>query len=84
MRASKSPSQITCRIIHAGMSAEGMSVHELAKRTGVHHNTVYTDLKQPEKIPQDRLWLYFTILNVPVENALARIAAEFAEMLTRR
>ena len=84
MRASKSPSQITCRIIHAGMSAEGMSVHELAKRTGVHHNTVYNDLRQPEKIPQDRLWLYFTILNVPVDSALECIAQEFAATLARR
>lgn len=84
MTAAKSPSQITCRIIHAGLSAEGMSVHEMAKRMKVHYNTVYNDLKQPEKIPQDRLWMYFTILNVPIDNALKRIAQEFAESLARR
>lgn len=82
--ARQTPSQITCKIIQAALSSSGMSVAELAKRVQVHTNTVRNDLHDPDRIPQNRLWLYFTMLGVPIEDALEKIAKEFAFSLVRR
>ena len=82
--ARQTPSQITCKIIQAALSSSGMSVAELAKRVQVHTNTDRNDLHDPDRIPQNRLWLYFTVLGVPIEDALEKIAKEFAFSLVRR
>ena len=82
--ARQPPSQITCKIIQAALSSSGMSVAELAKRVQVHTNTVRNDMRDPDRIPQNRLWLYFTVLGVPIEDALEKIAKEFAFSLVRR
>ena len=82
--AKQTPSQITCKLIQAALSASGMGVAELARRVQVHVNTVRNDLHDPDRIPQNRLWLYFTVLGVPVEDALEKIAKEFAFSLVRR
>jgi lambda repressor-like predicted transcriptional regulator len=82
--AKQTPSQITCEIIQAALSSSGMGVAELARRVQVHVNTVRNDLHDPDRIPQNRLWLYFTVLGVPIEDALEKIAKEFAFSLVRR
>ena len=82
--ARQTPSQITCKIIQAALSSSGMSVAELARRVQVHVNTVRNDLHDPDRIPQNRLWLYFTVLGVPIEDALEKIAKESAEKIAER
>lgn len=82
--AKQTPSQITCKLIQAALSASGIGVAELARRVQVHVNTVRNDLHDPDRIPQNRLWLYFTVLGVPIEDALEKIAKEFAFSLVRR
>ena len=82
--AKQTPSQITCKLIQAALSASGMGVAELARRVQVNVNTVRNDLHDPDRIPQNRLWLYFTVLGVPIEDALEKIAKEFAFSLVRR
>lgn len=82
--ARQTPSQITCKLIQAALSASGMSVAELAKRVQVHTNTVRNDMRDPDRIPQSRLWMYFVVLGVPIEDALEKIAKEFAFSLVRR
>ena len=84
VKKGKSPSAITCRIIKAAMGAADMNAEKLAKRMNVHINTVYRDLKEPERIPQDRLWLYFTALGVPVNESLQTIANQFAFSIVQR
>ena len=84
IRREKSPSAITCGIIKAAMGAADMNAEKLAKRMNVHINTVYRDLKEPERIPQDRLWLYFTVLGVPVNESLQSIANQFALSIVQR
>ena len=83
-RLKRTPSQITAGIIRAAMSKDGTTPQSLAKQMQVHVNTVYSDLNDPEKIPQNRLWMYFTVLGIPVDDALKRIAESFAQMLAER
>ena len=83
-RRSRTPSEIIAGLVQAAMTADGMTAQELAKRAGVHANTVYRDLKDPDRIPQSRLWRYFVTLGVPVQAALDGIADALAESLTRR
>ena len=77
-------SQITVGIIRAAMGNADISVPELAKSMFVHANTIYADLRDPERIPQNRLWMYFTVLGVPVDDALKRIADSFSQTLAKR
>ena len=83
-RPKRTPSQITAGIIRAAMSKDGMTQQSLAKRMKVHVNTVNHDMKDPDRIPQDRLWMYFTVLGVSVDDALQRIADSFSAMLVQR
>ena len=80
----KTPSQITAGIIRAAMSKDGTTPQSIAKQMQVHVNTVYSDLRDPDRIPQNRLWLYFTVLGIPVDDALQRIADSFSAMLVQR
>lgn len=82
--AKKTPSQITAGIIQAAMSSCEMKPQDVAKRMQIHVNTVRNDMRDPDRIPQNRLWLYFTVLGVPIEDALEKIAKEFAFSLVRR
>lgn len=84
MQRTKTPSQITVDLIQAAMSIGGLSAKALACKAKVHPNTVYMDLRDPDRIPQNRLWLYFTVLDIPVQDALNRIAESFAHSITRR
>ena len=82
--ARKTPSQITAGIIKAAMAHSDNTPQTLAKQMQVHVNTVYSDMRDPDRIPQNRLWMYFTILGVPVDDALKRIADSFSQMLVNR
>lgn len=84
MARKRTPSEVIRGIIQAAMTAEEMTGEQLARDMGVHVNTVYSDLKAPEKIPQGRLWLYFVTLGIPIQDALESIAGAFAVSLARR
>jgi hypothetical protein len=80
----KTPAEIVKMIICAAMGARQIDSKQLAKLAGVHANTVYNDLKDPDGIPMQRVWLYFTALSVPVDEGLQAFADSFARSLTVR
>ena len=80
----KTPSEVTRSMIQAAMAIDGRTSESLAEEMGVHVNTVYSDLKDPDKIPQGRLWLYFAVLGIPIQEALDGVANAFAYKLSRR
>jgi hypothetical protein len=45
---------------------------------------VYSDLHDPDRIQMRRVWLYFTALGVPVDEALQAFADSFARSLVAR
>lgn len=83
-RQKKTPAQCVGSIITAAMSAQSMTAEELAERSQVHRNTVYRDLKDPDRMQASRMWTYFVVLGVPVDDALQVFAASFARSLVMR
>lgn len=83
-KARRTPSEIMSRIISAAMAANELTAQDLAKRSSVHQNTVYKDLREPDKITLQRLWSYFLSLGVPVDDALEAFAEAFARGLVQR
>lgn len=83
-KSRRTPSEVMCRILQAAMAANDVTTQELADNSGVHQNTVKSDLKDPDKIKLQRLWLYFLALGVPIDDALAAFAESFARGLTQR
>lgn len=77
----KTPPQIVVCIITAAMGATGMTALELADAAGVHANTVRKDLREPETMTIARMWLYFTALDVPIDEGLQAFADSFARSL---
>lgn len=71
-------------MIECGMIVAGETRSSIAKKMRVSLHTVCADLKEPERIPQNRLWLYFTVLSMPMEEALQAVANEFAGLATKR
>ena len=84
MLAKKTPSQVVGNLLQAVMKVKDVTVPDLAKQAHVHQNTLYLDLRDPDRIPQDRLWLYFTLLGVPVQTALERLASEVVTAMCMR
>ena len=80
----KTPAQIVKTIISAAMGSADISVGQLAKLTGIHQNTVYKDMRDPDGMPMSRMWLYFTALGVPVDEGLCAFADSFARSLVVR
>lgn len=79
---SRNPAQIVARIITAAMAACNCTTEKLAKAADVHVNTVRKDLREPEGMPMSRVWIYFTILRVPIDEGLQAFADSFARSLT--
>lgn len=80
----KTPAQIVKAIISAAMGAEDIDSKRLSQLAGVSVNTVYNDLRDPDRMPMQRMWLYFTALSVPVDEGLQAFADSFARSLTVR
>ena len=70
-------------LISAAMAAQDIQRSDIAKMIGVHANTVSSDAREPEKIPLDRLTLYFTALGINPEVMLRPIAAGITECMIR-
>lgn len=72
------PSKTMWSIIDAARHTSGMRKSDLAKRIGVHPNTVSADSKYPERIPQERLWLYCMATGISVEDVIKTTIDHFA------
>lgn len=83
-RPKRTPAQIMADLIACAMTLQGETQQTLAKKVKVHPNTVCNDFQDPERIPQSRLWLYFTVLGVPVDDALSAVAVSFAQTAVKR
>ena len=84
MRRKRTPAECIGMVINAAMGAKGITEDSLAAAAGVHKNTLRSDLKDPDRIPMKRVWLYFTALDVPVDEALSAFADSFARSLVTR
>ena len=84
MKRNRTPAQIMADLIACAMTLRGETQQSLAKKARVHANTVSNDMRDPERIPQSRLWLYFTVLDIPVDDALSAVAVSFAQTAVKR
>lgn len=77
----RTPPRIIWGLIDAEMSAQRLDQRQLAKLVGVHYNTVYSDAREPEKIPLSRLFVYFAALGIDPTLMLRPIAHSIAERM---
>ena len=80
-RPARTPPRIIWGLIDAEMAAQEVSRAELAKRIGVHVNTVHGDAAEPERIPLSRLFVYFAALGIEPSVMLRPIAHSIAERM---
>lgn len=80
----RTPARIIGAIISAAMGANGISVSQLSEMTGTHRNTILKDLREPEGMTMQRVWLYFTALEVPIDEGLQAFADSFSRSLIAR
>lgn len=83
-KSARTPARIMADLIECSMIVSGQTKTGLAKMAKVSLNTVCNDLKDPERIPQGRLWLYFAALGAPMDEALKSVAEKVAEKATER
>ena len=81
MAKARTMPRIIWGLIAAEMAAQDIQKADIAKLIGVHANTIGSDAKEPEKIPLDRLTLYFTALGINPEVMLRPIAHSIAERM---
>lgn len=80
----RTPAECIGCIISAAMGATGTTADKLADAASVHANTVRKDLRDPDGMTMQRLWIYFTVLGVPVDEGLNAFADSFARSLVAR
>ena len=83
-RKNKTPSRIMAGMSEQDLKVTGMRKSDLAAAARCSPNTVTNDLKAPERIPQGRMWLYFTALDIPIENVLQSVAYSVADRMIQR
>lgn len=83
-KRTRTPAQIMADMILCAMQYRGETRQSMAKKLNVAVNTVCSDMHDPDRIPQNRLWLYFTVLDIPVQDVLSGVAHSFADTLARR
>lgn len=80
----RTPAAVMVDILKGAMLLRSETQVGLSKKTHVHINTVNRDFNDPERIPQDRLWLYFTALDIPIDGALEAFGKKYLEELIKR
>lgn len=75
--------RIIWKLIAAEMAAQEIQRTEIAKRIGVHVNTVNSDAKETEKMPLDRVFNYLAALDIDPEIMLRPIAISIAERMIK-
>lgn len=83
-KSARTPARIMADLVECALIVSGETKTSLAKKMKVSLNTVVADLKDPERIPQGRLWLYFALLGAPMDEALNAVAHRFAEKAKER
>lgn len=83
-KSARTPARIMADLIECALIVSGQTKTKLAKMANVSLNTVCNDLKDPERIPQGRLWLYFAALGAPMDDALKAVAETFAISAVKR
>lgn len=73
------PAHKMWEIIDTARFQSGMNKQDLAKKIGVHPNTVTRDSGDPEHIPQGRLWLYCKALGLSTNDVLQTLASQLAD-----
>ena len=63
------------------MTLNNETIETMAYKLNVSMATVCTDLQRPEKIQAGRMFLYFTILGLPIQDVLNGIADEVAKAM---
>lgn len=80
----RTPARIMADLLECAMKVQGETKQSLAAKLRLSKTTVYDDFKEPERIPQNRLWLYFTALDAPMDETLLAVAERFAQSAVRR
>lgn len=80
-RPARTHPRIIWGLIDAEMTAQEVSRAEIAKRIGVHVNTVHGDAVELERIPLARLFIYFAALGIDPALMLRPIAHSIAERM---
>ena len=83
-KRTKTPSRIMAGMIEQALRVTGTKKSELAAAVKCSPNTVTNDLRDPERIPQGRIWRYFTALDIPVETVLQNVAYSIADKMIHR
>lgn len=71
----QTPSKKVWSAIETALHEQRMLKKDLAKRIGVHVNTITRDSNEPEHIPLERLWLYFDALGIPADDIVKYISS---------
>jgi DNA-binding XRE family transcriptional regulator len=77
--AKRTPAALLWALIDAERVRQQMTADTLAKRVGVSRGTVTTDARDPYKIPQGRLWLYFAVLGIDAGAVLHAFVSAYLE-----
>lgn len=80
----RTPSVIMRDIINSALIMRGETQKTIAKKINASEKTVFLDFSSPERIPQYRLWLYFTVLDIPVTDVLKSVADAYTAELVKR
>lgn len=80
----RTPAQIMRDMISGAIGMRGETQKTLAKKIHASEKTVYSDLHYPERIPQHRLWLYFTVLEIPINTVLQAVGDAYIKELIKR
>ena len=78
----RTPARLLWGMIEAERHAQSLTQGALAKLAGCSAHTASLDAKDPERIPQARLWLYFAALGIDAQTVLAPVAQAYIAHLT--
>lgn len=78
----QSPSKKVWSAIETALHEQNMLKKDLAKRVGVHMNTVTRDSNEPERIPLWRLWLYLEVLGIKTDDIVSEISSSARRIST--
>lgn len=80
----KTPARIMWAIIAAEMQLQCITQKALAKRIGKSESLVSDDARDPDRIPQWRLWLYFAVLGIDAETVLRPVLDAHKENMLKK
>ena len=82
-KTKKTPAMMLWAMIDAERCAQKMSLRMLGQISGYSSGTVSLDSNCPERIPLERLFVYFAALGIDAATVIRPIAEEFVLNLTQ-